>query len=143
MPQTYVPLPLGPVNILLIGRWKSKWALFTLSICVLWCGRHLFRMIGLFTLQVWCAASRWYSLSSPCPPLSNVFFNPLIPNSTSFGHWAPWTQATLLQPRHFVHPISRNIFSFGELQAKHQSIILFLSSNLIFFFIPVFLPHPV
>ena len=74
----------------------------------------------LFTLLIWRRCSGKFSLSSPCPPLINIIFNPEIPDSLSYDSMLPWTRANIFQLRHLVHPITRTLLSFTDLQSKHK-----------------------
>lgn len=60
----------------------------------------------LFTMSIWCKCALKYTLSSPCPPLSNILFNPVLPDSLSFGCMLPWMQTPLFQLRNLVHPVN-------------------------------------
>lgn len=73
----------------------------------------------LFTLKIWRTCSTKFSLSLPRPPLSNVLFNPLIQDSLSTARVEPWALATLFQLHHFVHPVTRRLLAFKDLQAKY------------------------
>lgn len=74
----------------------------------------------LFTLLIWKRCSSKYSLSSPCSPLVNILFNTEIPDSLSYDSMLPWTQAGIFQLRHLVHPVTRKLLSFSDLQSKHK-----------------------
>lgn len=62
-----------------------------------------------FTLKIWRACASKFSLSLPCPPfpLSNVLFNPLLPDGLSRTHMIPWVQVVLFQLCQFVYPGTR------------------------------------
>lgn len=74
----------------------------------------------LCTLLIWKRYSSKYSLSSPCSPLVNILFNPKIPDSLSYDSMLPWTQAGTFQLRHLVHPVTRKLLSFSDLQFKNK-----------------------
>lgn len=91
------------------------WADLTTSLSQL---RHIYLGPMLFTLSIWKKCNKGFSLSSPCPPLLNVIFNPEIPDSLSYNNMYPWSQAGIFQLRHPVHPVTRKLLSFQELQTK-------------------------
>lgn len=62
----------------------------------------------------------WKVLSFPCPPLLNVLYNLDIPDSLSYNRILPWTQAGVFQLRHLVHPVTRTLLTFTDLQSKYQ-----------------------
>lgn len=74
----------------------------------------------LFTLTIWKRCVGKYSLSSPCPLLLNILFNPDIPDSLSYSRRLPWTQAGVFQRCHLVHPVTHIFLSFSDLQSKLQ-----------------------
>lgn len=68
------------------------------------------------------------SLSSPCPALSNVLFNHVLPDSMSL----PWAQATLIQLRNLVHPVAPGLCNLEDLQEKYhipKQLFLFYLEN--------------
>lgn len=70
----------------------------------------------LFTLAIWKRCAERFSLSSKCSPL----FNPGIPDGLSYTRMLPWTQAGMFQLRHLVHPATRKLMSFSDLQTKYE-----------------------
>lgn len=86
----------------------------------------------LFTLSIWKKCSGKFSLTSHCSPLINITFNPYIPDSLSYEAMLPWTKAGIFQLRHIVHPITRKILTFSELQSKHG-----ITRNLFYSFLQI------
>lgn len=74
----------------------------------------------LFSLKIWRTCISRFSLPSPCPPLSNMLFNPIIPDSLSFAHVSPWANAGLFQLCRFVHPVTCRSPTFINLQTKYH-----------------------
>lgn len=74
----------------------------------------------LFTLSIWKRCSERYSLSSSCPPLLNILFNPDIPDSLSYKRMLPWTQAGMFRLCPFVKPATQHLLTFPDLQRMHQ-----------------------
>lgn len=74
----------------------------------------------LFTLSI---CKRWYekySLSSPCPLLLNILFNPDIPDRLSYNCMLPWTHAGVFQLCHLVLLLTHTLLSFAGLQSRYQ-----------------------
>lgn len=101
----------------------NRWAKIEMSITspvhpcyLLWpsSDKHMPQLRGL------CLAPMLYSLSSPCSPLINLFFNPDIPDSLSYDQMLHWTGAGSFQLRHLVNPASRHLLTFTDLQKQHQ-----------------------
>lgn len=86
----------------------------------------------LFTLSIWKNCSGKYKLSSPCSPLTNITFNPEIPDSLSYDAMLPWTKAGIFQLRHLVNPVTRKLLTFNDLQSKYK-----IPKNLFYSFLQI------
>lgn len=84
----------------------------------------------LFTMSIWQRCVQKYSLSSPCPLLSNILFNPVLPDSLSLGRMWPWLQASLFQLLSLLHHLTRRLQTFATLQDKfgipHNSLYFYI-----------------
>lgn len=85
-----------------------------------------------FTLTIWRKCLKNDSLTSPCPPLVNVLFNSLIPDSMSLGRVFSWLNAPLFQLRNLVNPITRRLHTFNTLYGKFDIL-----SHLFHFYLQV------
>lgn len=74
----------------------------------------------LFTLKIWCTCSTKFSLSLPCSPLSNVLFNPLIPDAYLMLIWHPG-----------LKPFCFNSITLFTLYAEGFAPLAILSLNII------------
>lgn len=72
----------------------------------------------------------------PCPSLFNIQFNPLIPDSLSYGCMLQWALATLFQLRHVVNPtapilnsisLNKNVFLFVLISYPRQGYNISIS----------------
>lgn len=124
-----------------IGGRKLKWDHYTQLIPALYSGPLLYFQDTklhslcltsmLFTLKIWHACISKLSLSLPCPPLSNILYISIIPNSLSYPQVLPWAEVGLFQQRQIVHPVTCRFRTFADLQTKFHipAHVFFLSTN--------------
>lgn len=74
----------------------------------------------LFTLRIWRTCTTRFSFSLPCPPLSNVLFSPIIPDSLSYALESSWAEASLFQLRQFVYPVTHRLRAFEDIQTTYH-----------------------
>ncbi|CAI9588980.1 unnamed protein product [Staurois parvus] len=80
--------------------------------------RHLFLGPMHFSLTVWQKCTAKFTLVSDCSPLTNILYNPNLPDNMAMSRMSLWVVANLFQLRHLVHPVTRKLNSFPDLQKK-------------------------
>lgn len=75
-----------------------------------------------FTRKVWRECNKAFDLISSCSYLTNVLYNPAIPDSLSHTYMLPWAQADIFQLQHLVNPTTHKLLSFEHLRDQNDTL---------------------